>query len=123
MTETFERLCPYYMLYGMTYEQYWYGDPWAMKSFREAYNLRNRHENEMMWLQGLYFYQAVGTVLSNAFAKKGTPSKKYLNEPLDIFPKSEAEEAAEMEKKQRKLIAGLTAWQKMFEAAANERGQ
>lgn len=120
MTETFERLCPYYMLYGMTYEQYWYGDPWAMKAYKEAFNLRNRHENEMMWLQGLYFCQATSVVLCNAFSKKGTPPKKYLKEPLDIFPKSEAEEAAEMEKKQRKLIAGLSAWQKLFEASHSE---
>lgn len=123
MSETFERLCPYYMMYGMTYDEYWYGDPWALKKYKEAFNLRNRHQNEMLWLQGLYFCNALNVVLANAFSKKGTPPRKYLQEPLDIFPKSEAEEAAEMERKQRKLIAGLTAWQKMFEAGEKQKGQ
>lgn len=120
MSEVFERLCPYYMMYGMTYEQYWYGDPWQMKPYREAHMLRNRHENEIAWVHGLYFCNALGVVLSNAFSKKGTPPKKYFEEPLDIFPKTEAEEKAAEEEKQNKLIAGLGAWKRMFESAKEQ---
>ena len=117
MSEVFERLCPYYLMYGMTYDQYWFGDPWQMRAYKESYMLRNKRENEMAWVQGIYFTNALGVVISNAFSKKGTPPKKYLSEPLDIFPKTEAEEKAAEEEKQRKLIAGLGAWKRMFDAS------
>ena len=120
MTEVFERLCPYYMTYGMTYHQYWHGDPWAMKAYKQAYMLWRKQENEMLWLGGAYFMNAFSVVLGNAFSKKGTPPRKYLEQPLDVFPKTEAEEMAEQEAKQRKLIAGLTAWKQMFDAAKKE---
>jgi len=115
MSEIFERLCPYYMSYGMTYDEYWHGDPWAMKAYRQAYNLRNRQENTMAWLNGVYALNALSVALGNAFSKKGTPAKKYLEKPLDIFPKTEAEEKAEMERKQRELIAKLSAWKVAFD--------
>ena len=116
MSEIFERLCPRYMMYGMTYEQYWYGDPWSLKAYREAYNLRNRRENEMHWIEGIYTLNALSVVIGNAFSKKGTPPRKYPEKPLDIFPKTAEEEAAEMERKQRELIMKLSAWKKAFDA-------
>lgn len=117
MSEVFERLCPTYMQYGMTYDDYWTGDPWAMKAYREAYMLRSRQENLMLWLQGVYTNNAVAVAIANAFRKKGSPPVKYLEKPLDIFPKTEAEEQAEMEAKQREIIMKLSAWKKMFDAA------
>ena len=105
------------MMYGMTYEQYWYGDPWAMKAYRQAYDLRNRRENEMMWINGMYFANALSIVLHNAFSKKGTPPKKYMEKPLDVFPKTEAEIKAERERAQRELIRKLNLWKKHFDLA------
>lgn len=120
MSEIFERLCPYYMSYGMTYDQYWHGDPWSLKAYKDAYNLRNRHQNEMFWINGIYTLNALAVVIGNAFGKKGSPPRKYLEKPLDIFPKTEMEEKAEMEKKQRELIAKLGAWKTLFDAAHKE---
>lgn len=116
MSEIFERLCPYYMTYGMSYEDYWYGDPWRMKAYKDAYDLRNRQQNTMMWLNGIYYNHAVSVALANAFRKKGSPPVKYLEKPLDVFPKTELEEAAEQEKKQKELILKLSAWKKAFDA-------
>lgn len=115
MSEVFERLCPRYMAYGMSYENYWHGDPWAMRAYKQANNLKNRQTNEMMWINGMYVTNALSVVLSNAFSKKGTPPKKYLEKPLDIFPKTDAEIEAEKEQKQRELIAKLSAWKTMFD--------
>lgn len=115
MTDVFNRLCPYYMSYGMSYENYWHGDPWAMRAYKEAYMLRNKQANMMSWLQGAYFTNALSVVLGNAFSKKGTPPKQYMAEPMDIFPKTEAEEKAEEERKQKQLIAKLNAWKKVFD--------
>ena len=105
----------------MTYDQYWHGDPWSLKYYKDAHNLRNRRENEMLWVNGIYMVNALSVAIGNAFSKKGTPPKKYLEKPLDIFPKTEAEEAAEMERKQRELIAKLSVWKTAFDAAKNQQ--
>lgn len=115
MSEVFERLCPYYMSYGMAYEEYWHGDPWSLKAYKIAYNLRRRQQNEMLWLQGAYNLNALSVVIGNAFSKKGTPPRKYLETPLDVFPKTDAELKAEQEQQQKKLIAQLSIWKKMFD--------
>lgn len=117
MSEIFKTLCPYYMMYGMSYDEYWYGDPWRMVDYKAAYELRNRRENQMMWIQGIYVVNALSVVIGNAFSKRGTPQKKYFEKPLEIFPKTEAEEKAEMEKKRREIIMKLTAWKKSFDAS------
>lgn len=116
MSEIFERLCPYYMSYGMTYDQYWHGDPWSLKAYKESYLLQRRRRNEEMYINGIYTMNALSVVIGNAFSKKGTPPRKYLDKPLDIFPKTEAEEAAEQEQKQKELIAKLSAWKAAFDA-------
>ena len=115
MSEIFERLCPRYMAYGMTYDQYWHGDPWAMKAYREAYYMRLKQQNEMLWLQGMYNMNAFSVVIGNAFRKKGSSPSKYLEKPLDVFPKTEEELEAEKARKQRELIVKLSAWKKAFD--------
>ena len=98
------------MLYGMTYDQYWYGDPWMVRAYAQAYLLKRKVENENAWIQGAYVANAFGTVLSNAFGKKKTD---YLTKPLDIFPKTEAEEQAEIREEKRKLIVWLNGMKKI----------
>ena len=70
-TEQFEEQCPYYLSIGMTYEQFWDGDCWMVKSYREAHKLRNKRDNEQAWLIGRYVYDAVcaASPLLHAFAK------------------------------------------------------
>lgn len=93
-----------YIAYGMTYEQYWYGDPFMTRAYAQAYLLKRKIQNENMWIQGAYIANAFGTVLSNAFSKKNA---KYLEKPLDIFPKTESEKNAEIREERRKLITWL----------------
>lgn len=87
----FEELCPIYMAYGATYEDFWYGDPRKLRMIRKAHRERQKDENLMRYVQGIYNYNAVATALANAFAKKGAPPVKYLERPLDIFGVSEEE--------------------------------
>ena len=103
-TEICEELCPIFIAYGMTYEQYWFGNPWMTRAYAQAYLLKRKIENENMWIQGAYITNAFGTVLSNAFGKKKV---EYLKKPLDIFPKTEAEKQAEIREGRRKLIEWL----------------
>lgn len=83
----------------MTYEQFWLDDPWKAKWYREAYVERRRAENRRDWLLGAYIYNAMGTVLGNAFRKNGSKTENYLEEPFPIFETKEEREA----KRQREV--------------------
>ena len=94
-------------VYGMTYDQFWHGDPWMAASYREAYVARRKAENERDWLQGAYFYNAVTTALANAFRKKGAQQIEYLKEPFQIFPLTEEEQAAKQAKEEKALMDAM----------------
>lgn len=95
------------MVMGMTYDQYWEGDPYMAVAYRKAYRLRRESENESLWLQGLYVFDAFSAVLENAFAKRGAARQTYLERPIDLFPLTEQEkklrEAQEREKMQKAM--------------------
>ena len=94
-TEQFEEQFPYYLSIGMSYEQFWEGDCWLPKYYREAHKSRIKRDNEQAWLIGRYVYDAVcaASPLLHALAKKGTEAHPYLEKP---YPSS-MEEARERE--------------------------
>lgn len=98
-TEAFYQRFPYYLSIGMTEEQYWDRDCCLVKYFREADQLRKERVNSEMWLQGMYFYDALARIspILRAFAKKGTKPQPYVEEPypIDQKTKEEAEEKKE----------------------------
>ena len=110
-TEIFTELCPVYIAYGMTYEQYWYGDPWITRAYAQAHLLKRKIQNENMWIMGSYMANAFGVVIANAFSKKRL---KYFDKPMEIFPKTEAEKKAEVREEKRKLITYLNGLSKVF---------
>lgn len=101
------------MVYGMTYDQYWYGDPWMTRAFEQAYLLRQRKRNEEMWIQGAYVAHAMGVAIHNAFEKRKID---YLKSPLDIYPKSEAEKQEEIRTEKLKLVQQLSMISANFKA-------
>lgn len=85
-TEIFESACPYYLALGMTPEQYWKGEPSLARWYRESFRIKQEMRNEELWLQGMYFYDALcdASPLLHAFAKKGTKAAPYPKEPYDL---------------------------------------
>lgn len=81
--------------------EYWDGDPAAVREYRAAHEQRQRRKNEELWLQGLYFYEALldASPLLRAFVKNGTKAHPYLEEP---FPRSEKEIRERAEREERK---------------------
>ena len=103
-TEYFDYVCPLYMLYGMTYEQFWFGDPWMARAYKELHLLQRKQRNEEMWVNGAYQLTALTVALNNAFDKHKI---KYVEKPFDIFPKTEAEKEMEKRQERQKLINWL----------------
>jgi hypothetical protein len=58
----------------MPLNEFWYGDVRLLMAYKQSY-IRNK--SYTAWLQGMYDMEAFGIVLANAFAKKGTPTRKY----------------------------------------------
>ena len=92
------------MSIGMTYEQFWYGDPWMVVSFRKAHEMRKDMLNQQLWLQGLYIYNAINVVASTLMGKP----KEYINKPIDLNVRTNAEK--EKEKANKFFKAMAAAW-------------
>lgn len=79
LTEEFNKCCPFYISIGMTYEQFWEGDPTMTKFYLDAYTLKEKREADKlrwtMWEQGLYVYEAICDVspVLRAFSKATKP--------------------------------------------------
>lgn len=79
LTNEFNKCCPFFISIGMTYEQFWYGDPTIANAYYEAYKLKEQREAEktkwITWEQGLYVYEAICDVspVLRAFSKATKP--------------------------------------------------
>lgn len=97
-TETFEKLCAYYMFLGMTYDEYWDGDNLLPRQYRKIDEMRRERSNFDRWLQGFYVYEAIldASPILNPFSKKKEPIP-YRDTPIPITEreKKQAKERAE----------------------------
>ena len=119
-TEKFYESFPYYLSIGMTPEQYWDGDCTLVKYYRKAEEIRNEKRNQELWLQGMYFYEALCDVspVLHAFAKKGTKPIPYSSKPYAITRKqSERDE----EEKQRKIAEKGKRFMEAMAASINKK--
>ena len=114
--EILDKLCPDYMAMGLTYEQYWDGDPDMIIAFRKAFRLREKQRrdqrNTEMWMQGMYFYEALIDV-SPLFRDllKNPKAIPYLKEPYPLDKaEQEAREKRDTEKKDKETQAKFKAW-------------
>lgn len=80
---------------GMTYDQYWYGDPQMVRAFYEAHKMKQEMQNFDAWLHGLYNFEALSIALANAFSEKGTQPENYPNKPHDFSGKEKVDEETE----------------------------
>lgn len=86
----FNEHCPYYMSIGMSYDEFWYGDVIRTVAYRKAEKIRKDKLNEQLWLQGMYFYEALCDVapVLVTIPKKGANIIPFVTEPYAL---SEAE--------------------------------
>ena len=97
-TEVFESVLPYYLAVGMSYEQFWEGDPSIVISYRRADEIRKRRMNEELWWGGMYTADALASTVGNMFSKGS--KHEYPAEPKPITIQ-ELEERKEREEKAR----------------------
>lgn len=108
----------------MTHDQYWYGDPWLVVTYKKAHMMRVEQRNQELWLQGAYFFNALSTALSNfgqSMSRKKKPQGKYLEKPIRITPLADEEKAVKIEQERQKTIDFFTNLQKKWEQK-NKKG-
>lgn len=99
------------MSIGMSYDDFWNGDVFMVKAYRTAYELREKRRNQELWLQGMYFYEALcdASPLFRFSMKKGIiKPEPYLKEPYPITAAEVRErEAREAKQREEKIKAGF----------------
>ena len=102
----------------MSYDEFWYGDPFRAVAYRAAHRLRIEQSNQQLWLQGLYVHNAVAVAINNAFSKT---KLKYISEPIKLFKPTEEEQQAKIEETRRKLVEKLNAFKDAFDKAKGNK--
>lgn len=102
------------MSIGMTYDDFWNGDVSMVKFYRKAQELRDKRENQSLWLQGMYIYEALcdASPLFRFSMKKGTiKPEPYVKEPYPITATEVRErEEREARMKEERLKAEFAAF-------------
>ena len=92
------------MAIGMTYEQYWFGDPMMVRDFYEADQIAKRREDEKAWWQGAYILKALQATVGNLFLEDGAEPNRYPEMPyLREADEAETQKAKEKEEERERL--------------------
>lgn len=113
-SDVLDKLCAYYMALGVSANEFWDGDYTLLKYYVEKHRIAVEQQNEQLWLQGRYFYEAVAVALEQAFNKH--PKLTYPEQPHRLTPLSEEEQELENKKKVEEFRAQLMAACGRFEA-------
>lgn len=117
LTILFEKVCPVYMSYGMSYNDFWYGSAFMVTFYREANKLKLKQQDENNWMIGMYVYEAIldCSPILHAFSKKGTKPLPYAEKPY-LFDKLKTEEETKEQEEQKqenerlKFIIQMNNW-------------
>ena len=123
-TEIFDECFSFYLAIGMSYAEYWTGDPSLVRYYRKAYQIKQEQINNNAWLQGLYIYDAVSTALHNSLrglSKTKPPVQEYAKQPYDLKSreKTDAEKAKEVEVEQQKAAAWMANFVRMNQSQSH----
>lgn len=122
-TDAFEDLFPQYLAIGMTYDEYWNGNPYLVVDYRKAHKAKQEQRNWEMWLQGLYFFNALSVANANLHRGKGKPAEKYMEKPIEIYPPSAEETERRSLLKRQQLVERLNALKAGFDARKKQEEQ
>lgn len=101
LAELFDSVFPQYLAIGMSGAEYWHGDPKLVRAYRKAWEMKRDQRNWEMWLQGMYYYDAlvrVAPVMRAALSKEKVEPGKYPTRPYPLTEKQMREQEEERQK-------------------------
>ena len=108
------------MAIGVPMEEFWHGDYTRLKNYERAHDYRAEEINQQMWLQGLYIHNAVLVAIDRNI--NGSKKSKYIEKPIDFFPKTEYQRRVEEIEQRNKLIKQLDRWAAKFNGSNRQSG-
>lgn len=84
MTDAFEAACPLFMSYGMTYDEFWDGEPERARYYREAHEIRLEEMSFNAFIQGKYVRDAISDFVE-FYAMTDKPKVRN-NYPEEAYP-------------------------------------
>lgn len=102
LAKQYEKEFPFFLSIGMSYDQYWYGEPRLALSYYKAFEIEKERKNQEMWMNALYIYNTIGSFaeILPAFPKKGAKIHPFMKEPIPLT-KKEMERRKERDERER----------------------
>lgn len=97
-------LLPVALMCGMTPNQFWYDEPRLLDSYIKKRQMEIDATNYNAWLFGVYTYKAMGTIMSNAFAKKGAKAEQYFDKPIEELNSTYQQKALKQKQEHRDVV-------------------
>ena len=110
-TQYLDTVCPYFMLYGMTYEEFWFESIDRFYDYWQRYQFDIERRNQELWLQGLYIQGAVAAVLDTKH------KVKYPEKPYRITEMTEVEKEIENKRKVERLREHLNEMKRRWDTS------
>lgn len=107
----------------MPYDLYWEGNPYWVKIYRERADIKRTIDNQKLYLQGYYFYEALlrSSPVINAFSKTPKPIP-YLDEPIPLTTREVEEyEHRQEQKRIARIRMAMETW--VVETADRKGGE
>lgn len=111
-SQVFREAFPHYLVMGMSAAEYWDGEPWLARSYREAYRIRMENQSRMSdreaWHLGEYIRQAIASVpiVVNGFVPKNHHMHEYPEKPLlEIYEETKREEEVRKQEDNKQQVA------------------
>ena len=103
-----DQICPYYMSWGMTWDEFWNESIDRLQAYWQANQFSIERRNQELWLQGLYIRSAVASCLDKKF--------KYPEKPQRVTEMTDAEAEAESKRKLEHMRAALNEHKRRWDA-------
>lgn len=120
-TEIFYKHLPYYLAIGMPYKEFWDGDCYLTKVYREADDIKKQRKNEELWLQGMYIYEVLLDVAPR-YDQLAKPHQRkpneYSKEPYAITQKQVRQKK---EREEKLKFDTMLAKMRAFASVTNEK--
>lgn len=107
--EYFDVLLPYALMYGMSLEEFWYGEADLFFAYRTSFMYKRELEQNDIdthaWLSGLYVRQALAELWTHGMQSGGT-KVNYHKEPISVSNRKQ-EKIDELQKKKDENERGI----------------
>ena len=104
-----DQICPYYMLYGMSWDEFWHSSLDRLGFYWQKHQFDIEKRNQELWMQGLYIRMAVASCLDGKRAK-------YPDKPQRITELTEMEKELENQRKVNELRNALMEHKRRWDA-------